>query len=106
MFASAITIGELANGVALLPTGARRQYFATSLIEIERRFSAHILPVDIDVARRWGELSAAAQASGVQMSVTDGLIAATALHHGLHVMTHNRRHFATSGVMIIDPWQD
>jgi hypothetical protein len=104
-FVSAITIGELAKGVALLPTGKRQRDFMTSLMEIEQRYNEQILPVDVEVARMWGELTARAQARGIQVPITDGLIAATALNYGLHVMTRNSRHFAFSGVMVIDPWQ-
>ncbi len=32
--------------------------------------------------------------------------AATALRHGLHIMTRNTRHFEASVVLLIDPWQD
>jgi toxin FitB len=34
------------------------------------------------------------------------LLSATALRHGLHVMTRNTRHFEASGALVIDPWQD
>jgi predicted nucleic acid-binding protein len=105
-FVSVITIGELTKGVALLPTGKRQRAFALSLLEIEQQYAAQILPIDIEIARLWGELSARAQASGIQVAAPDGLIAATALHHGLTVMTRNSRHFAFSGVMVIDPWQE
>jgi predicted nucleic acid-binding protein len=42
---------------------------------------------------------------GVVIPPTDGLLAATALRHGLHVMTRNTKHFEASGALIIDPWQ-
>jgi len=105
-FVSVITIGELTKGVALLPTGKRQRAFALSLLEIEQQYAAQILPIDIEIARLWGELSARAQASGIQVAAPDGLIASTALHHGLTVMTRNSRHFSFSGVMVIDPWQE
>lgn len=41
--------------------------------------------------------------AGLQAPATDGLIAATALAHGLHVMTRNTKHFAATGALIIDP---
>jgi predicted nucleic acid-binding protein len=74
-------------------------------MEIEQRYAAQILPVDIEVARRWRELTALTRVSGIQIPANDGLIAATALQFGLHVMTRNSRHFASIGVMVIDPWQ-
>ncbi len=50
-------------------------------------------------------MTARAQKKGVIIPATDGLLAATALRHRLHVITRNTRHFEASGALIIDPWQ-
>jgi toxin FitB len=106
LFLSVITIGELAKGIALLPTGARKRDLSAWLLGLEQRFAEAILPVDTEAARVWGELTAHAQAQGIQIPASDGLVAATALRHGLHVMTRNTRHFAATGALIIDPWAE
>jgi predicted nucleic acid-binding protein len=106
LFLSVITVGELTKGIAMLPVGRRRQELTKWLLGLEQRFGEKILPVNSDVARRWGELTAHAQTEGTLIPVRDGLIAATASWFGLHVMTRNSRHFAASGVAIIDPWQN
>jgi predicted nucleic acid-binding protein len=62
------------------------------------------LPVCVDVASLWGELQASAERAGKKMPAVDGLIAATALHHGLAVATRNGNDMSASGVTIIDPW--
>ena len=103
-FISVITIGEVIKGIAMLPVGSRRQEFNLWLVGLEQRFGENILPINSDVARRWGELTAHAQANGIVIPAGDGLIAATASWFGLHVMTRNSRHFTASGVPIIDPW--
>lgn len=105
LFVSVITVGEVAKGVALLPTGVRKRELFSWLVGLEQRFADRILPIDTDVARIWGELTARAQAQGVQIPASDGLIAATALRHGLQVMTRDTRHFAASGASVIDPWE-
>lgn len=105
LFLSVITLGELAKGIALLSEGRQRRDLALWLLGLEHQFAEQILPVDHEVARIWGEITANAQTRGVQIPVSDGLIAATAIHHGLHVMTRNTRHFNASGALIIDPWQ-
>jgi toxin FitB len=105
LFLSAITIGELSKGVSLLSSGERKSRLIAWLDELEREFANRILPVDIEVARLWGELTARAQRNGETIPATDGLIAATALRHGLQVMTRNSRHFAAAGVLIDDPWE-
>jgi predicted nucleic acid-binding protein len=54
----------------------------------------------------WGELTARAQKSGKVIPAVDGLVAATALRLGLHVMTRNLCHFKASGTLVLDPWQE
>lgn len=105
LFLSVITVGELTKGIALLAEGRQRQNLALWLLGLEHQFAEQILPVDHEVARIWGEITTNAQTRGVQIPVSDGLIAATAIHHGLHVMTRNTRHCTASGAMIVDPWQ-
>ena len=55
--------------------------------------------VDIPTARRWGQLSAALGHAGADL-----LIAATALEHGLIVVTRNVRHFEPTGVEVLNPF--
>lgn len=106
VFLSVVTIGEFARGVALLPPGRRRSGFAALLEQMERDYLDRILSIDVDTARLWGELDAARQRLGRPVTVSDGLIAATALRHGLHVVTRNVRDFVDTGVQIIDPWEE
>jgi len=73
---------------------------------LEQDYAERILPVDAETARVWGELTAAARARGKTVSVSDGLIAATALRHGLHVMTRNVSDFIDTGAMLINPWEN
>ena len=105
LFLSVITLGEIVKGIALLPIGKRRRELVTWKLGLEHQFSSHILSVDSGTAERWGELSANVQLSGSTISVEDGLIAATALRHGLHVMTRNTRHFSATGTQVINPWE-
>jgi predicted nucleic acid-binding protein len=65
-----------------------------------------MLPVDLETARLWGEITARGRKGGKTLAALDGLIAATALRHGLHLMTRNERDFADTGVLIVNPWQE
>ena len=103
---SVITIGEIAKGIALLVNGKKKKALATWLVGLEVQFADRIVPVDTETARIWGEMTARAQKNGFVIPAADGLLAATALRHGLHVMTRNTKHFEASGALIIDPWQD
>ena len=63
------------------------------------------LGIDAETARFWGELTARAGKAGEIIPVVDGLLAPTALQHGLHVMTRNTRHLKASGALVLEPWQ-
>jgi predicted nucleic acid-binding protein len=104
LFLSVITIGEIAKGVALLPDGDKKRSLRAWLIGLSSEYEDRILPLDQDTAEIWGELSARGQQRGTSIPVADGLIAATALRHGLHVATRNTSHFEAAGAMVINPW--
>lgn len=105
LFLSVVSVGEIAKGVALLAAGKKRDDLSSWLVALENQFSERILPVDLETAKVWGELTARAQKKGLVVHAADGLIAATALRHGLHVMTRNTKYFEASGSLVIDPWQ-
>ncbi len=104
LFLSVLTIGEIAKGIALLPAGKKKNSLTAWLTGLQKEFSQRILPVDIETAQIWGELIARAQKSGIIIPAFDGMLAASALRHGMHIMTRNTKHFAASGVLVIDPW--
>jgi predicted nucleic acid-binding protein len=104
LYLSVITIGEVAKGIALLHASRKKTLLGVWLARVENDYADRILPIDIETARLWGEITARAQKSGVVIPTADGLLAATALRHGLHVMTRNTRHFEASGALIVDPW--
>jgi predicted nucleic acid-binding protein len=99
---SVVTIGEVEKGIA----GQRRRdpAFAARLTawldDVLRHYAARVLPVDVNVARRWGQLADAHGHAGADL-----LIAATALEHGLTVVTRNTRHFERTGAALFDPFR-
>lgn len=105
LFLSVISIGEILKGISLLAEGPRKHALESWLNTLERDYGDRILSVDRDICRRWGELTARAQRAGRALSATDGLIAATALHHGLQVMTRDTADFEPAGVLLFDPWK-
>lgn len=105
LFVSVISIGEITHGIARLPAGARRRELEAWLGMTERHFADRILPIDRDVAQLWGEITAKAAQAGRALHAADGLIAATALHHGLRLMTRNVRELEPTGVLFINPWE-
>ena len=103
---SALTVGEIEKGVALLPAGRRRTALRTWLGTLASTYSSRVLPVDAVVAAAWGRLCAAAEQNGRRLSVVDGLTAATAIHHGLTVVTRNTKDFAPTGAPLLDHWRE
>lgn len=106
LFISVISIGEIIKGVALLDEGNRKQSLQRWLQMLESSYSPRLLPIDLETVRIWGEMTAAARKVGYAIPVSDGLIAATALRHGLYVMTRNIKDFEYAGVMLCNPWAD
>lgn len=102
---SVLTLGEIRQGLAGLPHGRRRTHLETWLeVELRARFAGRILPIDAAVADRWGLLAASAKGEGKTLSIIDGLLAATALHHNLAVVTRNVSDFASTQVQVLNPW--
>jgi predicted nucleic acid-binding protein len=106
-FISVASIAELRRGIALLEDGRRRTALAAWLAhDLPTRFAERVLPIDNAVAEHWGNLIAQSRRSGVALSVMDGFFAATALTHGLTLVTRNVRDFAAFGIPLINPWDD
>lgn len=103
-FVSVIFVAELRYGIERLPSGRRREYFASRLQVLLERFASRLLPVNQDVAHAWGEMTAQQQARGLELSVMDGFLAATAKVHGLTLATRNVRDFQMLGIEVFNPW--
>jgi toxin FitB len=104
LFVSAISVGEVAKGIALLNDGKKKRDLIAWLQNLEQAYGDRILGIDLDTCHTWGEVTAAAQKVGRIIPAADGLIAATAIRHGLRVMTRNVEHFAHIGVLVTNPW--
>jgi len=103
LFVSVVSIGEIAKGTALLKESKNKRDLQAWLQTLERYYADRVLPVDLETSHTWGELTAA-QKAGKIVPASDGLIAATARRHGLHVMTRNTEHFEPTGVLLLNPW--
>ena len=104
LYLSAITIGELRRGVELIrhrgdETQARRlEDWLETLLE---EYGDQVLEFDSDTAQLWGALRVPHPEQAI-----DKQIAATALLHGLTVVTRNSRDFAGSAVPVLNPFAD
>ncbi len=102
MYVSVVSLGEIERGMRMQEF--RNPEFARSLgLWLERLqefYGERVLPVTASIARCWGVLSAKLGNKGVDL-----LLAATALEHGLAVVTRNVRHFESTGVTLVNPWE-
>jgi predicted nucleic acid-binding protein len=106
LYLSVLTLGEIRKGLAGLAQSKRRTHLETWLeVELQTRFSGRILAIDATVADRWGLLAAQAKARGQSLPIIDGLLAATALHHNLTVVSRNVSDFRNAQVQALNPWE-
>lgn len=105
LYFSAIGEAELRYGVAMLPTGQRKDALAAAIEGILREdFEGRILPFDSDAARAYANIAAAHRAAGRTVAPADCQIAAIARSRGMTVATRNVRDFEDIGIEIVDPW--
>lgn len=106
LYLSALTLGEIRKGIMTLTVGKRRTQLEAWLeIDLRNRFAGRILPVDDAVADRWGLLAAEMKRKGRPMPAVDAMIAATAIHHNLTVVSRNVDDFKSVEVPLLNPWE-
>ncbi len=98
----AVVLGELSVGILVYPAGRKRA-------ALERWFESVVqtiecLPWDAGVSLRWARMVSQLKRKGQSLPLLDSMIAATALHHGLTVVTRNTRDFQRAGVKVFDPF--
>lgn len=98
-FTSAVSIGELFGGTHRSPRAIRHlDYFGKRLLP-----AITVLPFDVAIAREYGRIHAALSASGTPVPETDIQIAATAIYHGLVLVTGNPTNFRRIRELRIEP---
>lgn len=103
---SVLTLGEIRRGIASLPDAVRRIKLETWLdSELVLRFADRILPIDLAIADRWGRLTGTASARKSPLPVIDGLLAATAVHHNLTLVTRDTKRLSGTNVPFFNPWE-
>ena len=104
LFVSVLTLGEIRKGIERLPDKKRREKLRLWLEhELPAWFEGRVLPIDLAVADRWGRLLAELDRSAPTI---DSLLAATAVHYELRLVTRNSGDFDYPGLEVINPWEN
>lgn len=106
LYLSVIAFAEIRLGIALLPPGRGRTQLATWLDQdLDDRFEGRILAIDRSISEAWAGIVARGRARGATPPILDAFIAATALVHGMTVVSRNVRQLERLEVPVLDPWR-
>lgn len=102
LYVSVLTFGEIRKGIEALADAKRREKLRLWLEhELPAWFEGRVLPIDLAVAERWGKLLAEMRRP---VPTIDSLLAATALHNELRLVTRNSADFRYPGLEVINPF--
>lgn len=101
---SVLSFGEIRDGIERLGAGTQRERLRLWLErDLRDLFGSRLLEVTSAVADRWGRLTAEVRRS---VPVVDSLLAATALHHDLRLVTRDETDFRRfPGLVVVNPWR-
>ena len=107
MFVSVVTFAEIRFGIERLDDANRRGELLDWLTHRVRPiFEGRVLPVSEDVMLKWRLLVEAGRKSGHTFSQPDLILAATALQHGLTMVTRDTAEYIRAGVSVVNPWHE
>jgi hypothetical protein len=105
LYVSVVNIAEIRFGIELQQDPARRAQLNDWLaLKLRPAFAGRILPVTEDILLKWRLLMEDGRKTGHTYSHPDLLLAATALQHGLTVVTRDRSDFDMARVPVFNPW--
>ena len=105
LFVSAVTLAEIRYGIEVVNDPIRRAELNDWLAhKVRPMFDQRVLEVSEDVMFKWRLLVEEGRKAGHTFSQPDLIIAATALHHGLTVVTRDTGDYALARVALVNPW--
>jgi predicted nucleic acid-binding protein len=106
LYVSVVSLAEIRFGIELASDPALRTELSDWLThKLKPMFENRALPVGEDVIVKWRLLVEEGRKRRHTFSQPDLFIAATALHHGLTVVTRDTREFERAGVPVLNPWR-
>jgi predicted nucleic acid-binding protein len=107
LFVSIVTFAEIRFGIELLPDATRRSDLNDWLAhKVRPMFEQRVLAISEDVMFKWRLLVEDGRKAGHTFSQPDLIIAATAQHHGLTVVSRDTKEYVAARVDVFNPWDD
>ena len=105
LYLSVLTFGEIEKGIEKALDATRKRRLKQWVEEdLKKRFDGRIIPVDLNISVKWGEVQGAAELLGKPMPTIDGLIAVSGIVHNCIVVTRNTSDMEQSSVELFNPW--
>jgi len=105
LYVSAVTFAEIRFGIELVTEPNHRTELNDWLThKVRPMFDQRVLPITEDIMLKWRLLIEEDRKTGHTFSQPDLIIAATAIQHGLSVVTRDRRDYDKTGVQVVNPW--
>jgi len=104
-YISVLTVGEIQKGISKLARSKRKSELQAWFESVLSRYDGRILAVSLETANLWGNLKADLETQGAPTPVIDSLLAATALEHGLTIVTRNEDDFAATNAKVLNIWK-
>ena len=106
LYVSTVTLAEIRFGIELVTDANRRAELNTWLThKVRPLFGQRVLDVSEDVLFKWRLLVEEGRKAGHTFSQPDLFIAATALHHGMTVVSRDTREYERAWVPVFNPWK-
>ena len=107
LFVSAVTFAEIRFGIELITDAHKRASLNDWLnLQLRPMFENRALPITEDIMFKWRLLVEEGRKTGHTFSQPDLIIAATALQHGLTVVTRDTGDYKLARVPLLNPWGD
>lgn len=107
LYISTVTLAEIRFGIELLPDAARRSALNNWLThKVRPMFVQRVLPITEDIMLKWRLLVEEGRKSGHTFSQPDLIIAATAQHHDLTIVSRDTTEYVRARVPVLNPWID
>ena len=106
LFVSAVTFAEIRFGIERIEDLHKRSALTDWLnLQLRPMFENRVLPVSEDVMFKWRLLVEEGRRQGHTFPQPGLIIATTAMHHGLTIVSRDEGGYAKTGVALINPWQ-